>query len=45
MTTDCLLSSKAAQGNGKIPSKGSGEMSEQIGFNTQLNDWLREKVK
>lgn len=44
MRKDCLLS-KAAQGNGKITSKGSGEMNEQIGFYTQLNDWLREKVK
>lgn len=43
MRLDYLLASKATQGNGKISSKSSGEMSEQTDFYTQLNDWLRKR--
>ena len=32
MRADCLLASRAIQGNGKIPTKGSGEISEQLAF-------------
>lgn len=35
---NCLLPSRATTGDGKILSKDSGEMIEQMDFYTQLND-------